>query len=484
MIERGWIQMERIYRICIFLMLGWAFSRAQEDRDRPIAELSGGSIRTEFSVSGSGGVWGWSAGMFDALRGNPAALGLLDKRSVVLEWVPGVLQNLQKWTDVDGRIRDEVDGLIRDYGTSESRVRYPSLIPELGFRSNLTEFGAVLPFRVSGRRFGIGFGISSPFVLDVRFVGTGMEAGMDTEREIQGELKRVRMRTRAGLDFGLQLRMNRFRFGAGADIGKGLSAGVSAVRSHVQSSANVRVRLDGVVEISGTEYVYNDPDDPRIDFRAGEQNDINQAFDADYSGSAWGFRFGAVQRLSGSVRLGLAVDLPSSIRLHGTDSLVSNRIPFIRIGGGKGGGSVDDMIDASRIDLAQLTKTERVLKKNQYDPSLLLPKAIGVGIQWQRGAVRIALGYTKYSGVLGAVSGGKEKGVRLIQGMCLEADLKYVFFVGSADVAETSGSGGREFLIPGVHIGFRIPLAASFRVEGTIGAEPIPALRLAGRYEF
>ncbi len=484
MVDNHKQQAVQIIRICMFLLLGWTFIQAQEDRDRPIAELSGGSIRTEFSVSGSAGVWGRSAATFDARTGNPAALGQLEKRSVVLEWVPGVSQNLQAWTDVDGRIRNEVDGVIRDYGTSESRVQYPSFTPVLGFRSTLAEFGAVLPFRVSGRRFGVGFGFSSPLVMDVRFIGTGMEAGIDTEREIQGELKRVRMRTRAGLDLALQLRMNRLRFGAGTDLGKGLSIGVSAVHSYIRSGANARVKLDGIVEISGTEYVYNDPDDPRIDFRAGEENDINQAFDADYSGSGWDFRIGAVQILSRSLRIGLAVDLPGSIRLRGTDSLVSHRIPFIKIGEGNNGGSVDDMIDASKIDLAKLTKTEMVLKKNRYDPVLFFPKAFGIGVRWERGALRITLGYTKYSGVLGAASGGKEKGLRLVQGMCVEADVRYVFFGGSADFAETTGSGSRAFIIPGAHIGFRVPVFASFRMEGRIGAEPVPVLRLTGKYEF
>jgi hypothetical protein len=471
----------------MFIVLGCSVGLVQTDTDRPIAELIGGYLRAEFSVSGSMALWGTSPAPFDRIAGNPAMLGVLEKRCLSIEWAPGISRNLQKWMDVDKRVRNKMDGLIRDYGTETSQALYPSLSPVLAFQSNPTDIGGSFSFRFLGRRFGVGFDYAVPLSMDVRFIGTGMEVGIDSEQEIQGELKRVRMRTRAGLDAQMQFRLNRLEFGAGMDVGWGTAVGLSLTRTHVFTKAAGRVLMDGIVEISGTEYVYNDPADPRIDFASGEQNDINQFFDADFSGSAWDVRLGAVKAVSRSFQMGLTVQLPSSIRLTGTDSLVNNRIPFIAIEEGKTGGNVDDMIDPAKIDLAKLTKTERVLKTDQYCPVLSFPKAVDLHVRWTKGKIRLALGGTFYSGVVSISSRGKEKGFRLKQGIRMESDFGFAFIGGSVDFGswiQAEGKKSSSLVLPRAHCGFRIPVVSSMFLEGLIGAEPLPIFRIAGKVEW
>lgn len=475
--------MIRFIRVQILFWAVCSIAVAQNDSTRPIAELIGGSIRSDLTVSGSIALWRGT----DGFENDPAGLSGLKKRRIVFEWTPGILIDINTFINADGKIREEMDGLIRDRGTEGSRVQYPSLSSAAGFQSNPSELLAAFPLRIGGRPFGISLGYSVPLSLDWHFTGTGLEAGIDSEQEIQGELKRVRMRVRSAMDGLVHLRMRRIQFGVGADPGKGTRIGFSVSRSGLDAEARVRANPDGIVEISGTEYLFNNPFDPRIDFKNGERNDISQSFDADYSGSGWGFRVNAEKDLSASFRIGLTADWSTSIRMNGTDSLVNNRIPFIRIEEGRSGGSVDDFIDPGKIDLASLTKTERVLKTNQYRPVIEFPDAFGMVMQWKKGKTAIALDFTKYSGAFSASSSGQKAGIRFSHGLGLDADFHFVFLCGSIDYGNTlqkNGKTGSAISIPRARLGFRIPLASSFRMEGTINAEPVPIFSVKGVYEF
>jgi hypothetical protein len=470
-------------RIAILLVFGWSAGWAQNDSDHPISELVGGHIQAELTVSGSMALWGFSGRSAE----NPAGLGIPEKGKFVFEWSPGISWNINKWIGAEDRSQKKIDGLIRDYGTAESRVQYPSLSPRMGFQSDLTRFEAAFPLHLFGRRIGIGLGYSVPLSLNLQLTGTGIEAGLDSEQKIQGELKRVRMRIRSGLDGLFQLRMNHLEFGAGVEVGEGTAVGVALIRSHLQIKAEARAMMDGIVEISGTEYVYNDPFDPRIDFHAGERNDINQSFDARYSGSGWGFRIGAVKKLSRSLRIEMTLGLPSRVRLRGADSLINNRIPFIKSESGESGGGFDDLIDPAKIDLAKLTKTERIVKKNQYSPRLSIPGALDVNIRWEKGKTGIALRCAIYRGGFSIDSRGKKLGIELKQGLGLEADFACFFLGGSVDFAKelkSSGKPGQSLAIPKAHLGFRIPVHSSLSLEGLLGADPLPVFLISGEYRL
>jgi hypothetical protein len=468
------------------MLVEWGMVEAQTSEERPIAELVGGHVRTSMAMAGSGRLWGFMPDAADWTSGGPAELALSEKRTLTLGWVPGFSQNLQKWFDVNGTVREKMDNLMRDYGAADSRLFYPSLSSAAGFESSPADLALAVPFKISGRRFGAGFAFGVPLSAAVSLTATGIEAGIDTEQNIQGERKRLFMRTSSSISAALNLRMSRIWFGLGADLGRGITIGAAAGRARVSVESRVRAGVDGIVSISGIEYVYNDPTDPRIDFKAGEQNAINQSFDADFSGSGWHFRFGLDKTISRSWRVHLAADLPPALRLAGSDSLVNNRIPYIRIEDGHAGG-VDDMIDPAKIDLARLTKTERVVKVNRYAPVLSLPRSFGMGAEWEKGKIRIAFGYALYSGEASISADGKTMGMKLKHGAHLLADLGWFFLGGEADLGKTMSDeegGGGTVVFPRVQFGFRAPIASAFSMEGRFGIEPVPNFAVRGIYKF
>lgn len=494
---------KRIVRYVLILIWSSSPLWGQNDDEHPITDLFFQHLNTRFTLCGSLTGMGstaslagesvvWRQSDASCLVWNPAALGNLDGRSLFLDYVPGLTQNLSKFYDMEGLVQDEMDSFIEDYGTDESEVMYPTLSPVAGFHSNLSGFGLAIPFRAMGRRFGVGFGYTTPFLIDLQIIGSGIEVGIDSEQDIQGEMKRIRMRTRMNLNGSLNFRIHRFVFGAGGDLGGGLAIGFSVSRLKLHMIGKAYAGIDGIVEMSGAEYAFNDPYDPRIDFASGEQNDLNQSFFADYSSTGWGVKFGAIQRLSERIQFGATVSFPPKLEITGLDSTVNNRIPFINFE--ENGDGISDLIDPEEIDLAKLTLTERIIHRNELTPVLELPTVYNVGFIYENGIFSLLLRYTIYEGGFSfGIIDDEIRGLRFRQGAGLGLDFTYFFLGASADFFDEIVPEGEEALIPDemkripipkLNLGFRVPLIAGLWADGLIGIEPTPLLRITARYDF
>ena len=495
-----------VIKICIALLVVPSVGWTQTDSDHPLTDLFVRRIQVRFTLCGSligmgstaslvGESVVWRESDASSLSWNPAALGFLKRRSLFADWVPGIVQDVSKFYDVDGEIKSAMDDAVDEYGTDQSEVVYPTVTPNVGFQSSVAGFGLAIPFRTAGRRFGVGFGYSTPLLMDIQLTGTGIEAGIDSEQDIQGEMKRVRMRTRANLNGSFRIRVHQFVFGGGCELWSGFGLGFSVSRFRMRISGRAFAGIDGIIEMSGSEYAFNDPYDPRIDFDAGERNDLNQSFLADYTGSGWGFKFGVVQRLSEGFQLGVCISLPPKIEISGVDSTVSNKIPFIKLeNGDDNGGGLEDLIDPTEIDLAKLTLTERIVKKNEFSPQLQLPRAYNFGIIWGSGIFSLTLRYTLYDGSFSVgLLNDEIHGLKFKYGVGLGLDFTYFFFGASANFIEEIVPAGEEGIIPEeyknyplpkVNLGFRIPTFSGLWIDGLLGIEPTPLLRFTVRYSF
>ncbi|MCR4437851.1 MAG: hypothetical protein QHJ34_02250 [bacterium] len=421
---------------------------------------------------------------------NPAGLSALNRRSVVLDWVPGLVQNAQSLLDLSGTLNEQLDAVIDDYGAPSAAVHYPELAANVGFHPLVSGFAVGLPFQVSGRKVGVGLGYRQPFAMSGALLGSGFEVALDSEQEVQGERRRIRMRTWLDVNADLEIKAHELYVGLGAQLGRATSIGVALRRLVLRGRCNAYAAVEGIVEMSGGEYAFNDPYDPRIDFARGEQNRLHQSFFAEYAGEAWGVRLGVLHRLGEHLHVGAAASLPARLRLGGRDSTVNNRIPFIRVEEGAGG-DVEDLIDATKIDLAKLTLTERLASHNVFMPELRLPGSLQLGILWESATVALSAHLALYAGQFSlALQRREARGLRLRYGGGLGLDLRY-FFVGlSSDLGDEvrpRGNGGtplRNVPLPRINLGGRVPMASGLWLTGLVGVEPTPLLRLSAQYEF
>lgn len=498
--------------IMIITTLWGVVLQAQTDSDHPLASLAVSRLNVKFTLSGSllglgsgGSVAGrsvaWPQVDASALSWNPAALGLLEKRNLVLDWVPGVAQNLNQLNslyDIQAEVETQMDNAMVDYGTAESTVGYPTLEPVAGMRADVAGFGLAIPFTVMGRRMGAGFGYATPLRLNLDLHGTGIDALIDSEQEIEGSTRRIRMRTRANLVSSLDVAVNQVMLGFGGELVNGLTLGVTANRYNIQAVGRMAANIDGIIEMSGNEYAFNDPNDPNIDFAGGETNALNQSLSARFSGSGWGVKIGVLKQVTESFQMGFTVDLPPEIRSTGTLNSITHEIPFIKLDeAGEDGGDVEDLIDPTSINLAQLTRTERREKEELHRLNINLPRAYNLGMVLGRSGFKLALRVTGYSGQLGYdLVGEDRRGLQFKYGGGLTLDFKYFFIGGSvamvdeikpADEVDAAGTVHEPMTdLPwgSFNMGFRIPTALGVWVDGLIGVEPTPAMRMSFRYDF
>jgi|GEM_PF-2478605 len=496
----------------VITVLGACGLHAQTDSDHPLAGLAVSRLNVKFTLSGSlmglgsgGSVAGrsvaWPQVDASALSWNPAALGLLEKRNLVLDWVPGVAQNLNRLNslyDIQAEVETQMDNAMVDYGTAESTVGYPKLEPVAGMRADVAGFGLAIPFTVLGRRMGAGFGYATPLRLNLDLHGTGIDALIDSEQEIEGTTRRIRMRTRANLVSSLELAASQIMVGFGGELTDGLTVGLTFNRYAIRAVGRMAANIDGIIEMSGNEYAFNDPNDPNIDFAGGETNVLNQSLNGAFDGSGWGTKIGLLKQFSEGFQMGFTVDLPPEIKSTGRFNSITHEIPFIKLDeAGEDGGDVEDLIDPTAINLAQLTRTERREKEELHRLNIYLPKAYNLGMVLGRSGFKLALRVTGYSGQLGYdLKGEDRRGLKFKYGGGLTLDFKYFFLGGSvamvdeikpADEIDDMGTVHEPMTgLPwgSFNMGFRIPTALGVWVDGLIGVEPVPALRMSFRYDF
>ncbi len=472
--------------------------RAQSDR--PITELVARHVQVELSLSGAfvdlggslGPLGGLAAHKPDAscLSWNPGALPALERLSLVLDWVPGLTQDLQSLFDLSAALNEQMDAIMDEHGAANAMLNYPQLGVRAGLHPLVSGGAMSLPLTVAGRRWGIGFGYREPFALRGALVGTGVEVALDRELEVEGDLRRIRMRTWLDGSAEAMLRAQELYLGFGAEVGPATSVGVALIRLALRGRCTAYAAVEGIVEMSGGEYVFNDPYDPRIDFARGEQNDLRQSFFADYSGSAWSARLGLLHRLSDRLTLGFTATLPCNLRLSGKDSSINNRIPFINVAAGAGEG-VEEMIDASKINLAKLTLTERLAQHNAFVPQVRLPASFHLGAFWGTPKRALSARMSVYAGrFTGALKHGEERGVRLRYGGGLGLDLCYFFMALSAEVGDEVQPKNEERAplravpLPRFTVGGRAPIVSGLWLTALLGLEPLPLVRLSAHYEF
>jgi len=279
-------------------------------------------------------------------------------------------------------------------------------------------------------------------------------------------------------------------FGIAGEVGHATSLGLALTRMALRARCNAYAAVEVIVEMSGGEYIFNDPYDPRIDFARGEQNDLHQSLFADYAGEAWGARLGVLQRVSNRLQVGFTVTLARRLRLSGSDSTVNNRIPFIRVEDGAGG-DVEDLIDATKINLAKLTLTERLASRNALSPELRLPASFHLGCRWGSDKAALSARLSVYSGEFSlALKRNERRGLRLRYGAALGLDLRYFFIAGGSELGDEIQPEGadrsplRGLPVPRVNMGLRFPLVSGLCLTGLLGVEPVPLVRLSAHYEF
>lgn len=482
--------------ICFFIVLGVTIVSAS---DFTINNLVAERITTNFQLTGAfigpGGTAGpvggsvvWPYSDASCIHWNPAAFGFLESRSVMIDWIPGVSQNLTNLVDgLDTEIEEALDEVREENGAPLStdpidiRPTPIDISADAGLHPVISGFSLGVPVKIGSVHGGLGFGYSTPIIMDFGILGSGLDVSLDAEEVLTGNNPTlINLRIRSGFNGRLQAKSHQYLIGGGFRFGN-TSLGFTYTKMKLNMTAALYAKIDGLLTIDGEEYHFNDPNDTRL--APGESNNLEQILNAGLTGEGSGYKIGFIHKLSEKFQIGIVYNQPAKLKIKAYDEHIYDRLPFV---------SIEDSLDMdfTEIELPKYNKTYRDTVSNQMMPTLEYPSSVNFGFVLGGTGAKLALRYTIYTGdfSLGLFDNGVY-GIRLKQGVGLGLDFKYFFLGASAGLGEEIIPDDEDSvlptaILPKLNIGIRIPLNRQILLTGMLGVEPLPIIKTTFQYTF
>ncbi|HHM23641.1 MAG TPA: hypothetical protein ENJ23_01210 [Bacteroidetes bacterium] len=404
----------------IVIALALLFPLTSSGQNRPenaLLLLNGGNTKVRASffwqlLSNDGmGLRFKSAGNWDVWD-NPAGLIAFQESYVGLAFQPAVRINPGRYVDIPGEIRSQVNQNIADYRVPETVLDYPALDVRVGQQGGLYGLQIAYPLRARKHPTVLSFELSQPFYLDLAIQNDGVNLMLEATREVSGQKKIIHMRVNAILHALLNVQSSSFTVGFARQLSRRWALGLRWGKDYARARLNAQARVDGIMETAGTEYVFNDPTDPRIDFDAGETNRLDQRAHLDFSGSGWHLDLGMLYRANRRWSFGWNFRHASAMRLSGAMEVEQYKIPALNVDALLSNDEDVSLLDASKLNLAKLTLTEPVANKTSDHLILNRISVLGLQSSFQNGSFELSLSLQKYFGQFGYRFLGEQQAIR------------------------------------------------------------------------
>ncbi|HPG38707.1 MAG TPA: hypothetical protein PLP19_12715 [bacterium] len=406
--------MKKLFYIMILLGMG-AQMHAQENPENALLFLRGGNTEVKFSyysqlISGIGNSMGYKSKSPWDVWMNPASMVTFNRIFVGLNIQPPLWIDTSDFSDFNSTIEDEIDEAIQDYKTAETELVYPTLSAKVLHQGGLYGFQFVKPIRHHKGVSIVSFEIGQPFYMNINTYNDGLETLLETRKQVGDQNKIIRLRMNALLQLDMNIKATQYSAGWARRMNRNVALGLKLGRTHVKADMVDEMKMDGIMETAGTEYAFNDPYDPRIDFSAGETNLLGQKAVIDFNGDGWHSQVGALFAANKSFVFGVDFDWQSNIDLSGKMTSMQYKIPGLNedmlFGGDEddvqnGVADEEDLFDATKLDLAKLTLTEPVQNKTSDHLLLQFPSSLGLQASYQSPFFETTLGIRKYFNAFG-----------------------------------------------------------------------------------
>ena len=515
--------------VLLFNPLVWAQEGEKENR---ITQFEGGKIRLSFFMNSSllyaigsrAGSLGGSVALADgsaSLFWNPAGLAFLKRPEVMFDLTPRISPDISSYIDIQEELNSALDDAIEDFRVPGSQISYPELDLSLGQKGGLNAGSLAVPFRENA----IGASFYQPFSLNFQLLITGMETVVETEKEFGDSKRPIRFKSFVDANARFSATVNVFSLGLAREVKPGWSVGMAIEKYTGKTEVNAKFQIEGIMVFSGQEYLFNDPTDPRINFAAGEQNNLHQSITGLYEGSAWGGKLGTFYHVNKHLSIGGVLTLSPSLKMKGDMNLVQNTVPALStdVLSGKGeeaehyndenengqwdsgepfedangNGRWDDeeeLLDPTKLDIAKLTLTEPLHNPTGKSLTINMPSSIKLGIGLRAGFFSLALNYSHYMKDFSYKYRDYLQGLKLKDGFGLGLDFKYARLGAGIILADEIRKGFKDdedsrelktgILVPSLAFGIGFPIRDSYRIDSILLAFPSQLLRISVSYMF
>ncbi|RKY78695.1 hypothetical protein DRQ12_05425 [candidate division KSB1 bacterium] len=482
------------YFIAAFILFVTTSIRAQNQPENAILLFDGGKLDIHFAISShlltrSPGLIVGSPSF--ANSSNPAALAFVTKKFFRLHVDLGGSSRIDVFYDINSRVKTEVDQAIQQYRSPDSEIVYPTVSPEVGLQHGLTSFALVLPMATTWGNSTIMASFSQPLTINVNALGTGFTTLIETCKHVGDQDMIVHMRLLMDMNLSFHTEVAQTQLGFATTFGERWAVGSFLNRYSMSASLNAKFKIDGIMETAGTEFAFNDPYDPRIDFAAGEQNDLNQSVTADFSGNAWGMKIGGLYQLSPCFTAGTTLELNPTLHLAGEMTVVQNKIPALNADALLSDDPDVTLVDPTKLHLDKLTMTESVENPIDNFLDLKLPSSFGLLLAYRTGVFSSSFQWNTYFGEFAYDFLNESRGLKLKQGFDLDLRLKSFNLALGVIFAETihhnadkEGNATQSLPLPKAILSSQFHLGQGYQLGVQMALAPVPGLHLGMGYSF
>ena len=475
--------------LAIFFLLPVAAQ--PQTKESKVARFHGGNLDLRLAVSGAyfHGIGGGSAFLgglgshsdASSLYWNPAALGQLSRRSVVLDFAPPLGGDVAGMLDLNERAADAIDDGLEGNLEKDAIIKHPKVGLDFSQRGAISAGAAAI--LLSGG-WTVAAGYFRPLNVKLEALTSGLESKVITRVTISEGKRDIIFNSFVDTALDFRFDLSAVSLAAARRFPLGPSVGIALSRYRAEATIDGHAAIDGLMIFGGQEHIFNNPADPW-------PNDLTQAIHGRYEGNGWSVKLGAFYPFRTYLVFQAIVNLSFPIGMTGDLNILQNRIPALNLGVLFGNGDNEEILDPARLKLTQLTLTERVQEKTYPRLEMRFPHEIGLGVAARLGFVEGAINYTRYLGDLSFGYGPYRVGAELEHGVRLGLDFNYARLgLGILTGHETRLSRGEEksqrtpFIVPIASIGGGTTFLRIYQVTLQLEALPSPTLLVSFGLDF
>jgi hypothetical protein len=317
---------------CLLMLFSVAFS--QDDNENTILLFDGGKTDSEFSfywqvLSQNGQSIAFKSKDVWDIWNNPASFVSFEQTYVNFSFIPGFKIDPADHIDIPGEIQTTVDDALVDYRTNSTMVEYPKLNTKFGQSGGLYGFQIAIPFSFHDRKSVVSLKVGQPILIDLDVVNDGLVTLIETSKDIGDQDMLIHMKMDMQLQTKLSLKSTDYTLTFANKLNDNIALGLEIGNTQINTYINDKIVTNGIMEISGSEYAFNDPNDPHINFEEGQTNTLDQSLFVDFIGNSWKVHFGGLYKVSKSFVIGMDYNYQSTAVIKGDMEVSQYKIPAL-----------------------------------------------------------------------------------------------------------------------------------------------------------
>lgn len=421
------MMLKRIHiALTVMIMVTWiptgVFAQDEDSSPSELHLFRGGYMDLNFSLGvntvgssmGSGGMGGLVTSRVGNgalnVNLNPALLGFMNQGQILYDSRLGVGSSITPGINsfIKGEVNDQLETAINDeFANEDSWQKFPETYIQatevrdldVGFDNEVSSIAFAAPITP---RLSIAGAYTYPATINFDLGVTGLAAKLAQEQGTEEVAIRFDVLMNVSLLTKMTFKMNTLSAGFGYSIidteTKKLAIGGTLTRYHVDNTRKLEADLSGMVVVGGAdERYFNNPDDPNLNFDAGESNAFFMNAYGEFEASAYGFKAGLNYQPITWLNLSAVYDHMPRFNLKGNDKVAETYLPIFLVGTGKEilGGNIEVSLDSLQANKPNLT-TERDISNIVEDGVLTIPSSARIGVDLFMGRHTMVLNYTKY----------------------------------------------------------------------------------------